>query len=305
MIVPQLLLTMAVATAAPIQEGMAQVGPNLPPPPATWWQDPGDSTYREARSMLNRGNYTRAADLFPQLSDRYPRSSYAPDAYYWGAYALSRAGSVASLNQALELLRVQERQFPDASTRRSAEELLQRIRGQLARQGDEAAARSVREQAAELAQVERDLARARREAARTARTVRVQDRCQDDDDERIAALNALLQMDSERAIPILEKVMARRDEGSACLRRRALFMLSQHPGPRTEALLLSAVRSDVLAVASRQRGGSCGPRLDPSGLDRSRRSGEGHLRPLAAPLRPGGPGAPRRRRTHDTPGQPP
>ncbi|MBX9928664.1 MAG: HEAT repeat domain-containing protein [Gemmatimonadaceae bacterium] len=53
------------------------------------------------------------------------------------------------------------------------------------------------------------------------------DRCADEDDERIEALNALLQMNAESAVPVLKKVMARRDAGSECLRRKAVWLLSQ------------------------------------------------------------------------------
>lgn len=219
------------------------------PPPADGDQDPADSTYREARTMLNRGNYTRAAYLFEQIGERYPRSTYAADSYYWGAYALSRAGSESSLNRALRLLEAQQDRFPNASTRRSADELSQRIRGELARQGDAEAARSIRERAEELAEsrrdreeMERDRAREARESARAGRQSR-RSGC-DEDDERMAALNALLQMDSDRALPILERVMEKRDAASACVRRRAVFMVSQQSGPRAERILLAAVRSD-------------------------------------------------------------
>jgi HEAT repeat protein len=38
--------------------------------------------------------------------------------------------------------------------------------------------------------------------------------------------------------------MARRDEGSVCLRRKAVFLISQHDGKEAETMLLEAVRSD-------------------------------------------------------------
>lgn len=60
----------------------------------------------------------------------------------------------------------------------------------------------------------------------------------------MAALNALLNMDAERAQPVLEKVMARRDAGSACLRRKAVFLVSQRRTDRTEDILLNAARTD-------------------------------------------------------------
>ena len=65
-----------------------------------------------------------------------------------------------------------------------------------------------------------------------------------DDDMKVAALNALQQMDEAKARPILRRVLARRDPGSACLRRKAVFLLSQQNEPGTEDVLLESVRTD-------------------------------------------------------------
>ena len=47
-------------------------------PPAPWARgDPADSLYRVAREALNRGDYRRAAQLFNDLTRRYPQSNYA------------------------------------------------------------------------------------------------------------------------------------------------------------------------------------------------------------------------------------
>ena len=54
--------------------------------------------------------------------------------------------------------------------------------------------------------------------------------CDNEDDTQSAALNALLQMDADKALPILKKVLARRDEESLCLRRKAVFLVPQHEG---------------------------------------------------------------------------
>ncbi|HEY0972577.1 MAG TPA: HEAT repeat domain-containing protein, partial [Gemmatimonadales bacterium] len=81
-------------------------------------------------------------------------------------------------------------------------------------------------------------------SARASGAARGDDCPAEGDDERIVALNALLQMDSDRALPILERVLARRDECSATLRRRALFLVAQKEGPRREEMLLEAIRND-------------------------------------------------------------
>jgi HEAT repeat protein len=65
-----------------------------------------------------------------------------------------------------------------------------------------------------------------------------------DVDTRVAALNALLQMDTEQAMPILMDVLERRDACSVELRRKAVFLVSQHETRETVDILLRAVRED-------------------------------------------------------------
>jgi HEAT repeat protein len=61
---------------------------------------------------------------------------------------------------------------------------------------------------------------------------------------KIAAINALIHMDSEKARPILQKVLARRDAASVCLRRKAVFLISQGGDEGTEVILLNVARTD-------------------------------------------------------------
>jgi HEAT repeat protein len=69
---------------------------------------------------------------------------------------------------------------------------------------------------------------------------------------KVAALNALQQMDEARARPILRRVLTRRDPGSACLRRKAVFLVAQQDQAGTEDILLESVRSDPDAEVRRQ-----------------------------------------------------
>ena len=68
---------------------------------------------------------------------------------------------------------------------------------------------------------------------------------------KVAALNALQQMDEARARPILRRVLARRDAASTCLRRKAVFLVAQQNEPGTEDILLESVRSDPDAEVRR------------------------------------------------------
>jgi HEAT repeat protein len=198
---------------------------DAPPPPA-FPQDPADALYRQGREALNREDWLTAARRFQQIRQSHPRSRYAADALYWEAFARYRTGRADQLRMALGGLDTQRSRYPDASTRRDADQLAARIQGELARQGDSRAAETVAVDARQAAQ------------------------CRGrggDDDERMAALNALLQMDGDRAMPLLKSVLARRDACSETLRSKAVFLVSQKGGGEAESVLLDVARTDPSA----------------------------------------------------------
>jgi HEAT repeat protein len=212
----------------PVVENSA---PRSDVPPTPWLQgDPADSLYRAARESLSKREFRRAADLFAQLPAKFPNSGYTPDAFYWQAFALYRLGGEPELRDALQALKVQSERFPKASTKGDAKALEARIRGELARRGDEESAREVREVAEDAAEGNGD---------------DTSEDCEDSgDDMKLAALNALIHMDAERARPILQRVLARRDAGSACLRQKAVFLVAQGGGEGVERVLVETARSD-------------------------------------------------------------
>ena len=205
-------------------------------------QDPSDTLYRRARQALNAGEYSRAADLFRDLRSRYPRSSYAADSYYYQAYALYKRNTTDSFRRASELLKEQEEKFPRASTRGDARSLETRIQGELARRGDRESAERVASIAESVAppQPPQPAQPPQPRQAPSPRPVR----CDDEDDVQAQALNALMQMDGDRALPILQRVLGRRDAGSECLRRKAVFIVSQIDSREVESILLNAARTD-------------------------------------------------------------
>ncbi|HZI21106.1 MAG TPA: HEAT repeat domain-containing protein [Gemmatimonadales bacterium] len=188
-------------------------------------QDPTDSLWRAARQAFNRGDYTSAANLYGDLMRRYPNATRAGDALYWAAFALYKNDN---LDRPSSLLVDQARQYPKAATLRDAAALLARVQTALARQGDEDAARWVRNHA---------------QPADTTRAASCPTE-DDEDDMRVAALNGLLQMDAANALPILKKVLARRDACSAGLRRKAVFLVSQKRSAETEDILLDVAQHD-------------------------------------------------------------
>ncbi len=228
-----LAVGVADAEASPQRHEGRSAGPHASVLEAVHPQDPADSLYRAAVQRLNQDDYRRAAEMFARVQERYPRSNYAAQALYYQAFALYRNGREEDLRSGLDALRLLQDQYADAYTSlREAQTLSARIQGELARRGDS--------QAAE------DIARRAGEMKDRTRPERLSEPCAGEDEMRLAALNALLQMSSERALPIIEKVLANRDDDpcSVALRRKAVFLLAQHVREENVNLLLDLVRND-------------------------------------------------------------
>ncbi|HEX6051021.1 MAG TPA: HEAT repeat domain-containing protein [Gemmatimonadaceae bacterium] len=221
------------ATAhATAQLGASDAGPTLP---ALRQGDPADSLYRRAREALNRRNYNQAADLFKQVTDRFPRSRSAPSAMYFRAFSLYQTESADRMREARDVLTALGRDYPNADLA-DARALRLQICGKLAQRGDA-------ECAAEVARVA-DPSRGQASGGNAPASGQPARCADDDDDERIVALNALLQMDSERAMPLLKRVMERRDACAHVLRRKAVWLISQKGGDEAADLLMQAARND-------------------------------------------------------------
>jgi len=181
--------------------------------PEPWLQeDPGSRTYSQAREALNAGRYREAAEAFQRLRSDHPRSGYVADSHYWQAFALSRLGSRSQLREAQALLRTQMDEYPGAGTHADARDLYVRVESQLAQQGDARAAAAITQQAS--------------------------DPCGPDQEVRAAALNALLNMNPERALPILKQVLQEKDACSAELREQAVFLIAQNMDDEAVDILL-------------------------------------------------------------------
>jgi HEAT repeat protein len=188
-------------------------------PREAWLQeDPGDSLYRAGREALNRRDYREAARLFQELSEVHGESGYAADALYYQAFALYRSGRPAELEESLTVLERLSAEYPDAATRGDAEQLIVRVEGEMARRGDAGSTRRLMDQASGS--------------------------CQGQDYElRAMALSALMNMDTEQAVPILKEVLQDR-ENCPELREQAVFLLSQHVMDETVELFLDLAHRD-------------------------------------------------------------
>ncbi len=193
-----------------------------------------DSAYREAMDELNDGNYTRAAELFRRVAERFSGSSRAGSALYYRAFSLFKAGGTRNYSTALSTLENLKDDY-DTSYDRLASNLRIQICGALAKQGDDRCAGEVVEKA--NPQASRPSQGRSREPASCPKE-------DDDNDDRIAALNALLQMNSDDALPVLERLLNKRDQTCEVLRKKAVFLVSQKRGDAAAEILMNVARSD-------------------------------------------------------------
>ena len=215
-------------------------------------QDPTDSLWRAGRRALNRGDYATAANLYGDLARTYPSSSRAADALYWSAFALYKNDD---LDHARSLLVTQQRRYAKAATLHDGDALLARIQTALARRGDSGAAAWLAEHAREAGGPTGKPPKGESPTGAPGAPGAGQASCPSEDDEddvRVAALNGLLQMDAANALPILKKVLARRDPCSAGLRRKAVFIVSQKRDTETENILLDVAQHDPDAEVRQQ-----------------------------------------------------
>ena len=185
---PPAFFAVVLVTDAPAHPATAPAPSAALPIPAARRQDPADSLWRAARDAVNRGNFTRAVSLYRQIrrDERYARSEYRAAAYYWEAFARHRIGSDAELRNALGVLELLKRNHPRYEGMRDATRLEATINGMLAQRGNASAAQLMRQD------VQRSVA-------------------QGCDETQMYALEALMHMPAAEAVPLLKRVMQRRD----------------------------------------------------------------------------------------------
>jgi len=217
-------------------------------------EDQAAELYRQAEEALSEEDYRQAAAKFMDVFLEHRSSAYAEDALYWHAFALYRIGRTEDLHGAAEALKLQQNQYPDAAIYGDAAGLLARIKGELAKRGDADARHWVERRTFEFEfqddtgwdetwdppqapplpgfdppgplrnTTHRDLER--------------------ENDVRIAALSALAQMDPGRALPVIRKVLGRRDDDSAALRTQAVFLLTRLDAPEAGEILIDTAKND-------------------------------------------------------------
>ena len=194
--------------------------------PRAGWnsEDPADSLYRVAREAFNRGEYRRAAQLFNDVVKKYPRSEYAVQSAYYEAFSRYRSGTTEDLRAALKTLDDGRAQFASLRTDggdADVQALRTRVLGALASRGDQRAAEELRNKATPSGGCDKEEMSVRAEA-----------------------LSALGQMDAATALPVVRRVLARRDECTVELRRRALYVAGRQQSPEVATIMLDVAKND-------------------------------------------------------------
>jgi HEAT repeat protein/TolA-binding protein len=227
---------------APMAFGRAGDGFYVPLP--QWIQgDPADSVYRVANDVLNRGDYGRAAQMFKDIAQKYPKSGYQDDLPYYEAFARYKIGTTNELQTAAKLLEPRaskligttspsnssENRFFVGKSRRSSDGdvvgLYVHINSVLAQRGDANAIGIV--------------TKATQAGANT---------CDNDDIiVRREAMGALSQMEAATALPIIKRVLDKKDECTVELRSQAVSILGRRGDADAATLIAATAKSDPSA----------------------------------------------------------
>ncbi|MEN8005856.1 MAG: HEAT repeat domain-containing protein [Candidatus Krumholzibacteriota bacterium] len=171
---------------------------------------------QEAREFLNQARYEQAAQLLKEVYELQKEQQEAGNALYWQAFARYKLQKTHELKIAAELLRLQQEKYGQAETAGDGEALLARLYGELAERGEIEGVREIHE----LSDDEM-----RRDAT------------------RVAALEALMRMDPDKALPILEKIVTGEKKTSEQMRRHSVFILCRMDDERSEDLLIDMLNT--------------------------------------------------------------
>ncbi|MEO8195218.1 MAG: HEAT repeat domain-containing protein [Thermoanaerobaculia bacterium] len=174
--------------------------------------------YRDAQSALDQAQWDEAARRFAAVAEQKNADSDA--ATYWKAYAEEKLGRRSEALQTLKSLRLS---YPKSVWLDDADALEIALTGSAPRSG-----RPV-------------IAGPSTSGSRTAGAVIAGGGAAAEEDLQLYALDGLMQMDSARALPILEKILA--GNRSLQVKQRALFVLSQSDEPRARTLLVETARA--------------------------------------------------------------
>ncbi len=197
--------------------------------------------YRDAQSALDQARWEEAAQRFASVADQKNADSDA--ALYWKAYAEEKLGRKS---EALQTLRSLRSTYPRSVWLDDADALEVALTGSAPRVSGPVTAGP------------------RTAEPTTAGPVVAGAGSTAEEDLQLYALDGLMQMDSARALPILEKILA--GNRSLQVKQRALFVLSQSDEPRARDVLVETAKSGKPAELQLEAVRSLGIAGDPEDI---------------------------------------
>jgi HEAT repeat protein len=180
--------------------------------------------FQSAKDTVYNKNWQAAAEQWRSFCEQFPQSKWAAEPYYWLAYSLNQAAS--------EIGDVERQSAMREQAMAKVEMLLVRFR-------DSNWAEDARMLRIELAE---SLVKAGKAEYKKYITHSAEAENGSGINVKLVALDALLQMDEEKALPILKKII--RESKDKNIRAKAVFVLSQHDDPSIAPLLGEIARKD-------------------------------------------------------------
>jgi len=180
--------------------------------------------FQQAKDTVFKKDWQDAAEQWRNFCTRFPRSQWGAEPFYWLAYALNQAAKESS-------------DFAKQAEMR--EQAMIKVEMILERFKESNWANDARMLRIELAE---NLVKAGKTQYKKYITRGAEAENGSDIDVKLVALDALLQMDGEKALPILKKII--RENKDKNIRAKALFVLSQHDDPSIAPLLGEIARKD-------------------------------------------------------------
>jgi tetratricopeptide (TPR) repeat protein len=166
---------------------------------------PQDQLYKEGQEAMDNGRWSDAAAKFDSVAKM--NSSRADAALYWKAYSLNKSGRA---QEALETIAALRKKSPTSKWAQDAGALEAQIRP------------------GSVVQNSGDTGRPGRN---------------EDEEMKLVALNALMNRDEDRAIPLLERFLA--NNQSKRLREKALFVLGQSDNPKAVDMITRIAKGEL------------------------------------------------------------
>lgn len=175
------------------------------------------NTYKQSKRAIYRKDWTDAIKGLTDFETRFPGSKYSADAIYWLAYSLDKKGSrskktlqrINAKKEALARLDHLLNTYITSSWMQVAKVLRVKIAAELAASGLTKYMDIIMDGVNSDGAMETEL--------------------------KVVALDALLKVDMEKALPIFEEILT--TGSNAELKKKSLFVLRSHSGPRIRALL--------------------------------------------------------------------